>query len=253
MRAVCASRHPRRLAAGERRAGRHPAPAPRPPRPRPARPSAPGRQGGRRGQEERGRRGRRGRRGLRAARHGSPAGARRAPPARLGGRGARRAHASRSRHAPAPAPASCSEQAVGVFNASEFPRRIAGVARSLGVPEVSVWSAEHSPAWSASSSRGSSAGTATRSTSARRPSRLACTARAPSLPSCGDGERLANALADARRRTLALGARLSRRPLRNPAPGSNIPHMIYCVVPRELADTCTPSSSSTTRARRTCG
>jgi len=45
--------------------------------------------------------------------------------------------------APAPAPASYPEQAVRVFNASEFPRRIAGVARSLGVPEVSVWSAEH--------------------------------------------------------------------------------------------------------------
>jgi hypothetical protein len=35
------------------------------------------------------------------------------------------------------------EVAVEVFNASEFPRRIAGVARSLGTPEVSVRSAEH--------------------------------------------------------------------------------------------------------------
>jgi hypothetical protein len=35
------------------------------------------------------------------------------------------------------------ELAVDVFNASEFPRRIAGVSRSLGVPEVSVRSAEH--------------------------------------------------------------------------------------------------------------
>jgi hypothetical protein len=34
-------------------------------------------------------------------------------------------------------------QALNVFNASEFPRRIAGVARSLGPPEVSVASAEH--------------------------------------------------------------------------------------------------------------
>ena len=33
--------------------------------------------------------------------------------------------------------------AVEAFNASEFPRRIAGVARSLGAPEVSVASAEH--------------------------------------------------------------------------------------------------------------
>jgi hypothetical protein len=35
------------------------------------------------------------------------------------------------------------ELAVEVFNGSEYPRRIAGVARSLGVPEVSVRSAEH--------------------------------------------------------------------------------------------------------------
>jgi hypothetical protein len=35
------------------------------------------------------------------------------------------------------------EQAIAVFNAGEFPRRIAGVARSLGAPEVSVHTAEH--------------------------------------------------------------------------------------------------------------
>jgi hypothetical protein len=35
------------------------------------------------------------------------------------------------------------EPAVGVFNASEFPRRLAGVARSLGAPTVNVRSAEH--------------------------------------------------------------------------------------------------------------
>ncbi len=34
-------------------------------------------------------------------------------------------------------------RAVMVFNASEFPRRVAGVARSLGAPEVNVRSAEH--------------------------------------------------------------------------------------------------------------
>ena len=33
--------------------------------------------------------------------------------------------------------------AVSAFNASEFPRRVAGVARSLGDPEVTVRSAEH--------------------------------------------------------------------------------------------------------------
>lgn len=35
------------------------------------------------------------------------------------------------------------EIAVEAFNESEFPRRVAGVARSLGAPEVSVRSAEH--------------------------------------------------------------------------------------------------------------
>jgi hypothetical protein len=34
-------------------------------------------------------------------------------------------------------------QAIAVFNASEFPRRVAGVARSLGAPAVTVRSAEH--------------------------------------------------------------------------------------------------------------
>jgi hypothetical protein len=35
------------------------------------------------------------------------------------------------------------EEAIAVFNASEFPRRVAGVARSLGAPEVNIRSAEH--------------------------------------------------------------------------------------------------------------
>jgi hypothetical protein len=35
------------------------------------------------------------------------------------------------------------QSAVELFNSSEYPRRIAGVARSLGAPEVSVRSAEH--------------------------------------------------------------------------------------------------------------
>jgi hypothetical protein len=35
------------------------------------------------------------------------------------------------------------ERALAVFNASEYPRRVAGVARSLGVPTVNVRSAEH--------------------------------------------------------------------------------------------------------------
>jgi hypothetical protein len=43
----------------------------------------------------------------------------------------------------APAAPSYTERAVVVFNESEFPRRVAGVARSLGAPEVSVRSAEH--------------------------------------------------------------------------------------------------------------
>lgn len=39
--------------------------------------------------------------------------------------------------------ASYAELALAVFNASEFPRRVAGVARSLGAPQVNVRSAEH--------------------------------------------------------------------------------------------------------------
>ena len=41
------------------------------------------------------------------------------------------------------APPSKLEQALEVFNGSEFPRRVAGVARSLGAPSVNVRSAEH--------------------------------------------------------------------------------------------------------------
>jgi hypothetical protein len=40
-------------------------------------------------------------------------------------------------------PAGYLDRAVDVFNASEYPRRIAGVSRSLGEPLVSVRSAEH--------------------------------------------------------------------------------------------------------------
>jgi hypothetical protein len=43
----------------------------------------------------------------------------------------------------ASAPVTYPERAAEIFNASEFPRRIAGVARSLGTPVVSVRSAEH--------------------------------------------------------------------------------------------------------------
>ncbi|HXD54615.1 MAG TPA: hypothetical protein VN618_07660 [Solirubrobacteraceae bacterium] len=46
--------------------------------------------------------------------------------------------------APQPAsPPTYPDLAVAVFNASEFPRRVAGVARSLGEPVISVRSAEH--------------------------------------------------------------------------------------------------------------
>jgi hypothetical protein len=52
--------------------------------------------------------------------------------------------AVRSETAPALEPPSeYVQHAVGVFNASEFPRRVAGVARSLGAPTVTVRSAEH--------------------------------------------------------------------------------------------------------------
>ncbi len=42
-----------------------------------------------------------------------------------------------------PSPPSKLEQALEIFNGSEFPRRVAGVARSLGAPSVNVRSAEH--------------------------------------------------------------------------------------------------------------
>lgn len=37
------------------------------------------------------------------------------------------------------------ERAIDVFNASEHPRRVAGVTRSLGIPEVGVRTSEHEP------------------------------------------------------------------------------------------------------------
>jgi len=40
-------------------------------------------------------------------------------------------------------PSAYVEGAIAVFNASEFPRRVAGVTRSLGAPSVNVRSAEH--------------------------------------------------------------------------------------------------------------
>ncbi|HEY0515936.1 MAG TPA: hypothetical protein VGD00_02340 [Solirubrobacteraceae bacterium] len=43
----------------------------------------------------------------------------------------------------AAAPGDHLQQAVEIFNASEFPRRVAGVARSLGPPAISVRTAEH--------------------------------------------------------------------------------------------------------------
>ncbi|HEY4918370.1 MAG TPA: hypothetical protein VIH92_15765 [Solirubrobacteraceae bacterium] len=45
--------------------------------------------------------------------------------------------------APTEQPSAYLEDAVTVFNASEFPRRVAGVTRSLGAPMVTVRSAEH--------------------------------------------------------------------------------------------------------------
>lgn len=48
-----------------------------------------------------------------------------------------------ARGAAADGPAGYPERALEVFNRSEYPRRVAGVARSLGAPEVNVRSAEH--------------------------------------------------------------------------------------------------------------
>jgi hypothetical protein len=46
-------------------------------------------------------------------------------------------------HAAIEQPSAYVEEAIAVFNASEFPRRVAGVTRSLGEPTVTVRSAEH--------------------------------------------------------------------------------------------------------------
>ncbi len=57
--------------------------------------------------------------------------------------GAQSAGAEALPHPESVAELSYLERALQTFNASEFPRRVAGVARSLGAPEVSVRSAEH--------------------------------------------------------------------------------------------------------------
>jgi hypothetical protein len=80
--------------------------------------------------------------------HAQPVAA--APPAPAGGGGDvgyQPAHESETppldtRAAVAP-PSEYVQHAVAVFNASEFPRRVAGVTRSLGAPIVTVRSAEH--------------------------------------------------------------------------------------------------------------
>ena len=54
-----------------------------------------------------------------------------------------------------PSPPSKLEQALEIFNGSEFPRRVAGVARSLGAPSVNVRSAEHHESTITSSWHGS--------------------------------------------------------------------------------------------------
>jgi hypothetical protein len=46
-------------------------------------------------------------------------------------------------HAATEEPSEYVQEAIAVFNASEFPRRVAGVTRSLGAPTVTVRSAEH--------------------------------------------------------------------------------------------------------------
>ena len=61
------------------------------------------------------------------------------------------------------------QRALEVFNAGEHPRRVAGVARSLGEPSVTVRPPGESGARSRSSSPGSCAGIAMRSISATRP------------------------------------------------------------------------------------
>ncbi len=51
--------------------------------------------------------------------------------------------AHRQQHAAIEEPSAYVQEAIAVFNASEFPRRVAGVTRSLGAPTVTVRSTEH--------------------------------------------------------------------------------------------------------------
>jgi hypothetical protein len=78
--------------------------------------------------------------------HGAPAGepaAAPARPSRIAGSAAPPSQALAEGLDGVAAEPSYIELGVAEFNASEFPRRVAGVARSLGAPEVTVRSAEH--------------------------------------------------------------------------------------------------------------
>ncbi len=129
-------------------------------------------------------------------------------------------------------------EAASVFNGSEFPRRIAGVARSLGAPEVSIWAAEHHAevvriliAWELSWYRYEVDLT-------EQPPTARVLEQGSELTELPRTERLANAAVD---RT----ARSSKRPVRvaalatAPAQADNR-SVIYCVVPRELEDELFP-------------
>ena len=116
-------------------------------------------------------------------------------------------------------------RALEVFNAGEHPRRVAGVSRSLGAPEVTIrpLASPGAHAWR-SSSPGSCAGTGTRSISAtRRP-----------------GER--HRAGDRAERTRRRGPRRERAADAHGALSlvASVGVMIYCVVPKPLADELYP-------------
>jgi hypothetical protein len=70
----------------------------------------------------------------------------RPPPAGTpGARGAAGAAALAEPHSPAASPEGLLDRAIEVFNAGDYPRRVAGLARSLGVPGVSVRPVEGIP------------------------------------------------------------------------------------------------------------
>ena len=134
------------------------------------------------------------------------------------------------------------ERALDVFNASEHPRTVGGVARSLGAPAVSRAPARRPPERRRDHRHvGAVAGTASRSTSPTRPAACGATPRATSCPSSRPRSRSPTPPRTSAAR-LAPGSVMTQDDLDG---WSNAVRrvqwlasvlVIYCVVPEALAD-----------------